>query len=407
MSVTDSSSYSGFLSIPTEIRCQIYDYLLTEPHAITISAGYTTCFGNRIQDRARKTEIPGLPLDLAPLARRHHDASLLSVAKPPTIAVENGHMEDIEGEKLGFPGAVALMLTSRLINDELNDCVRRRRHIAQARSTVDADGVVHDNEEDQEGLSLYVSYPYGVLVLKHQYPYLLKQARRVYISGYYTPQQENQVDPRDLQTSHDERLTPSSSFAAPSFTTPSSGPATSFTRSSSRRTARHGVSVNASRPRLRLDPPLPRESRQTTSIHTTFPSFSASTSAEAPAALAHLITTLFPKQTTPLTKLTTRILFPGEDSYGSVWGDDNSPVSHILRSIRGGKIDMKVLRGSLGTGLRLTARPKPETRIVSTSWVNWKKGDVAARGAAGMVRRAGGRLGVSDLDAFLMGEEGA
>jgi len=68
---------------------------------------------------------------------------------------------------------------------------------------------------------------------------------------------------------------------------------------------------------------------------------------------------------------------------------------------------MKVLRGSLGTGLRLTARPKPETRIVSTSWVNWKKGDVAARGAAGTVRRAGGRLGVSDLDAFLMGEEGA
>jgi hypothetical protein len=68
---------------------------------------------------------------------------------------------------------------------------------------------------------------------------------------------------------------------------------------------------------------------------------------------------------------------------------------------------MKVLRGSLGTGIRLTARPKPETRIVSTSWVNWKKGDVVARVGAENVRRAGGRLGVSDLDAFLMGEEGA
>jgi hypothetical protein len=409
MSVTDSS-YSGFLSIPTEIRCQIYDYLLTEPHDITISAGYTTCFGNRIQDRARKTEIPGLPLDLAPLARRRHDAALLSVANPPTIAIDNGHMEDIEGERLGFPAPFALSLTSRLINDELNDCVRRRRHIAQARSTVDADGVVQDDGEAKEGLSLYVSYPYGVLVLKSQYPYLLKQARRVYISGYYTPQEEDGLDSRESETSDSERLTPSNSFAAPSFTTPASGPTSSFPRSSSnssRRTARHGVSINSSRPRLRLDPPLSRESRHTTSVSTAFPSFSASTSTEAPAALAHLIATLFPKHTTPLTKLTTRILFPGENSYGTVWGDDNSPVSHILRSIRGGKIDMKVLRGSLGTGIRLTARPKPETRIVSTSWVNWKKGDVVARVGAGNVRRAGGRLGVSDLDAFLMGEEGA
>jgi hypothetical protein len=66
---------------------------------------------------------------------------------------------------------------------------------------------------------------------------------------------------------------------------------------------------------------------------------------------------------------------------------------------------MKVMRGSLGTGLKLTARPKPDTRIVSTSWVSWKNGDVGRRVGAGPVRRAGGRLGVSDLDAFLMGEE--
>jgi hypothetical protein len=66
---------------------------------------------------------------------------------------------------------------------------------------------------------------------------------------------------------------------------------------------------------------------------------------------------------------------------------------------------MRVMRGSLGTGLKLTARPKPETRIVSTSWVNWKNGDVGGRVGAGSVRRASGRLGVSDLDAFLMGEE--
>ena len=66
---------------------------------------------------------------------------------------------------------------------------------------------------------------------------------------------------------------------------------------------------------------------------------------------------------------------------------------------------MKVLRCNLGTGLRLTARPKPETRIVSTSWVNWKKADFAAAGTLGGTRRAAGRLGLGDLDGFLMGDE--
>ena len=63
---------------------------------------------------------------------------------------------------------------------------------------------------------------------------------------------------------------------------------------------------------------------------------------------------------------------------------------------------MKVLRGSLGTGLRLTARPKPDMRIVSTSWVNWKKGLVPVGTRSNMQRE--GKLGTEDLDAFLIGE---
>ncbi|EOA88460.1 hypothetical protein ACJQWK_01752 [Exserohilum turcicum] len=400
------NTYSGFLSLPTEIRCQIYDYLLAEPYAITISAGYTTCRGSGLRDCARKTEIPGLPPNLVPLARRRHDASLLSVAKPPTIAIDGGNIDDIEGEKLGLPAPLALSLTSRLVKDELSDCIRRRRHILQARSSVDTDGVPQDDGESREGLSLYVSYPYGVVVLKSQYPYLLKQARRVYISGYYTAAQEEEPMPSD--PSDTEHLTPSSSIAANSFNTPASGPTTSFLRASgpsARRPVRHGASVNSSRPRLRMGVPLPRESRRSSNIAIAFPPFSKSTANHAPTALAHLISTLFPKDVAPLTKFTARILFPGENTYGSVWGDDNSPVTHILRSICGGKIDMKVLRCNLGTGLRLTARPKPETRIVSTSWVNWKKGDFMAADSLGTGRRTVGTLGVSDLDGFLMGDE--
>ncbi|KAE8825222.1 hypothetical protein HRS9139_08332 [Pyrenophora teres f. teres] len=364
------STYSGFLSLPTEIRCHIYDYLLSEPQAVTVSAGYLTCSGNRILDTARNREIPGLPTSLTPVARRGHDKSLLAFATPPTIPIDHGreNVDDDAGEKLGFPAPVALLLTSHLINDEMADCMRRRKRLAEARSKTDADGVIQDDANDKEGLTLYVSYPYGVLVLKSLYPYLLKQARRVYVSGYYTPPGETEP----LDTNNGESLTPDSSLATTSFNTPASGPRRLF------------------------------EIRQMNQIRALFPSFSSSTSEHAPAALADLILTVFSKNPTPLTKFTARILFPGENTYGSVWGDDNSPVTHILRNMSGGKIDMKVLRGALGTGLRLTARPKRDTRIVSTSWVNWKKG-LVPRGRRGN-NWVEGKLGTEDLDTFLVGD---
>ncbi|EUC40206.1 hypothetical protein COCMIDRAFT_109427 [Bipolaris oryzae ATCC 44560] len=399
---TPDSTYSGFLSLPTEIRCQIYDYLLAESYAITISAAYTTFHGTRIQDRARKTEIPGLPLHLAPIARRGHVASLLSVAIPPKIDLEDGQMDNVADENLGLSAPLALSLTSHLVNDELRDCMRRRKHMLDARAEYDDDGVLLDDEENAEGISLHVSYPYGVLVLKSQYPYLLKQARRVYVSGYYTPLLEE--EPTVPDPSDSEHLTPSSSLAIPSFNTPVSGPTTSFIATpsnSARRPPRHGANRSPSRPRLRMGAPLPCQSRHNTHIYTAFPVFSKSTATHAPVALAHLVSTIMPKTLGSLTKFTARILFPGENTYSCVWGDDNSPVTHILRSICGGKIDMKVLRCNLGTGLKLTARPKPWSRIVSTSWVNWKRGDLPAEGGPNVARRASGSLSVLDLDDFL------
>ncbi|KAF1937234.1 hypothetical protein EJ02DRAFT_469845 [Clathrospora elynae] len=400
---TTDSTHSGFLSLPTELRCHMYDYLLADEHAITISAGYITSFGNRIQDRARKTDIPGLPVHLAPLARCHHDASLLSVAEPPTIAIDDGCMDDINGEKLGYPAPFALLLTSRLINDELTDYMRGKRRIARARST-DTVGTTHPVEDDKEGLSLYVSYPYGVLVLKTLYPFLLKQARRVYISGYYAPKDEEPISPLSPEASDDESLTPTSSFAT-SFSAPA--PLQTFRRRTPSnnawtRAASHSVSANPTRPRLRIDPPPPRQQRDASRTTTLFPSFSNTTAALAPAALTLLVRTLLPPEPTQLVKLSARILYPGEKSYGSVWSNDESPVSHILRNICGGNIDMQVKRGSLATGLLLTARPKPEARVVSTSWENWKAGTTVRNGP---VRRPMGQMSVGDLDSFLTGEQ--
>lgn len=397
--------YSAFLSLPTEIRCEIYDYVLAESHSVTISAGYITVFGQRIQDRARKCDIPGLPLDLAPLARRHYDASLLSIAKPPEIAIDQVAMGEVEKEAgtLGMPAPLALQLSCHLVSDELKDYIRGKRAIkaARARSACDEDetkGV----DDDNEGLSLYVTYPYGVLVLKSMYPYLLKQARRVYISGYYTTAKE--IEPLSPSSSsdasdEDERLTPANSFEiAESFNSARAN--RSFRRSraittSANRTTRSATTTTTTttpRPRLRLDPPILQRSRSRTKP--TFPPFSAPAHALAPTALGLLIRTLLPDTPTQLTKLSARIIYAGENSYNGVWSDASSPVSYMLRNICGGKIDMKIKRSALGTGMCLTARPHPEARVVSTSWENW-------RGGAGRRRR---ELEGLDLDRFLVGE---
>ncbi|KAF2128848.1 hypothetical protein P153DRAFT_367176 [Dothidotthia symphoricarpi CBS 119687] len=388
MSITSESSsidraYSAFLALPTELRCHIYDFLLADSQAVTISAGYVTIFGNRIQDRARKTEIPGLPLDFAPIVRRHYDASLLSVANPPEIPIDNGWMSEVGEGKLGYPAPLALLQTSRLVNDELQDYMNKKKAIAQAQTSDESED--DEEEEDEEGLSLYVTYPYGVLVLKSMYPFLLKQAKRVYITGYYSSPKDAEPEIEERHEASDEELLTNSVEDSESF-----GPRRirSFVRLAAGRT--RSSTSPTSRPRLRLCGAHRSHQSSIPEIKTLFPSFSSKTMAHAPDALAHLVRTLLPPSPTQLVKLSARIVYPGE--YKFVWSDD-SPVTHIMRSICGGKIDMQVKRSSIGTGLYLVARPKTDGRMISTSWVNWRVSP----------EKRGG-VDVEDLDGFLIEE---
>jgi hypothetical protein len=241
--------YCAFLSLPTEIRCEVYGYLLAESHAITISAGYTTSFGHRIQNRARKHSIPGLPLDLAPLVRHTRDASLLSASNPPEVPLDSVVSSNVAPgtDMLGMSAPLALLLSCRQVNDELTDFKRGRKQIKTARARLmnpDATGDESVAADDTEGLALYVTYPYGVLVLKSMYPYLLKQARRVYISGYYTSPAS--TPPTSASSSFEAQ--PSHSFAvAESFGAPTSG--RSFLTSS-----RLGISRTRTRTRSAISP---------------------------------------------------------------------------------------------------------------------------------------------------------
>lgn len=100
--------------------------------------------------------------------------------------------------------------------------------------------------------------------------------------------------------------------------------------------------------------------------------------------LGSLIAALFgPDPKYEIRKLELRIYYPGQDSYSTVWGDDNSPTVIALRNIYAGEISIEVWRGQKGTGVYLSAtKPMLESlegegrkkRMVSTVWRRLEEG---------------------------------
>lgn len=429
------SSYSGLLSLPTELRCHIYDYVLSDSQAITISVGHVTKSGSRVQTFPRKTDIPGLPHHLIPLAKTQYDASLLHAANPPQISIEHGWPRSLGAEvALPFPAPLSLSSTCHLINDEMTDYKRRRAQlrIAQANATrpptysknaqqwvksssPSSHSPIPTNnaikEANEEGLSLYVSYPYGILVLRSLYPYLLKQASRVYIAGYHAPREDTPPSsPRSTGSFSSDggdspRLTPTNSFeAVPSFRRSLRRRSVSriFSRQRSTATQQENPGSSPTRPRLRLD----TDNRRLSTIETPFPTYPSETTTIANGLLSQLTRTVLPPEPTPMVKLTTHILYPGDNSYSNLWSDINSPVIHMLRNMCGGRVNIRTVNGSSFVGLIMTAEPNPQARIVSNTWEKWKAGGNGTRGTQGgaqrgvtrMRRRAGEEL--EKLDQF-------
>jgi hypothetical protein len=326
-------------------RHQIYDHCLADTNTITITAAPITVFGHRIKDRARKTPIPGLPLDLAPLVKYTYDASLLSISNPATIELDCGKEANKISDELPYPAPLALLQSCRQIHAELADYMRRKKATP-----------------GKGGLSLYVTYPHGVLVLKTLYPHLLRQARNVYISGYYLsppppPPTSKPADDERGRGATDIRLLQSIPLLNSYF--------------------------HASPPtRLRIGSPPPTPSPpRSPPPHTTLPAYPASTAELAPLALAALVKTILPSTPAPLfRKLEARILFPGCDSYRTVWSDDNGPIVQMLRNTAGGRIDMEVSRGRSGNAVVMKTEPKTGGRVVSTCWKGLGHGSEAVEG---------------------------
>jgi hypothetical protein len=292
---------SFLLRIPTELRLQIYDYCLADGKCVTITAAPVTVFGQCIRDTARR-DIYGLPRQYSPLVRCGYDPTLLSLAKPVTINLDGGAASRPRPcDRLAYPAHLALVKTCHMIRGELRDYMRKRRL-----------------DLGSGGLSIYVTYPYGVVVLKELYPFLLCQAKNIYISGYHNVAKHA----LDQPTRNSRR-----------------------NRQSVAR-ARNSGSTIAPRKSPYVDPRIGPEPML---------------------ALENIVRSVSSLKQGLLAKIEARILYPG-DSQSNLWGDESGPVVNILRTLSGGKIDMDVRRGRRGCGIHLRAEPDPHGRNVRTYW---------------------------------------
>ena len=176
----------------------------------------------------------------------------------------------------------------------------------------------HFKSKSSRDTSLFVSYPHGLNVFQTMCPDMIRQAKSLHIAGTY-----NSTYRRQAQPPVDAPITP---------------------------------------------PQSPKSKAM---------AFAVPDAVEQLTNLIH--STMGPDPTSALSKLEMRIYFPnpcdGQDSYYSVWGDDNSPICIVLRNICGGFIDMECWRGRNGTGVHLSVRPNPDkSRVISTVWRRLKEG---------------------------------
>ncbi|CAK1361448.1 hypothetical protein CB0940_03177 [Cercospora beticola] len=172
----------------------------------------------------------------------------------------------------------------------------------------------HFSIPTQRGTSLWVQYPSGLHILHTTTPQLLRQSRSVHLAGSYTPRHYCPSRVARLGTRHALPQEPLQGKLVPD----SEKQLEQLVRSCLGRDLQHSVDL-----------------------------------------------------------IEMRIYYPGENSYSTVWGDDESPVVVALRNIDRGEIDIEVWRGQQGTGVRLCAKRSPEEdkkRVVSTVWRKLEEG---------------------------------
>ncbi|OJD28869.1 uncharacterized protein BKCO1_1060001 [Diplodia corticola] len=313
------------LDLPVELRLLIYDYALFSHDHVTIGTGLKPSFASPVDsgyasDDGRDSDelIPGLPSDFEPVVLPRFDPDFLHLEQPPIFdhctrdqdeATAAAADDDDERDpiarlraKLPFASPLALLQTNRQIRDELNWHLKSQR------------------TQDRK-LSLYMTYPYGLLVFQHLCPDLIRLARSVHISGYYYPTSAHGLveGPPACQWIHRRYTQPPP-----------------------------------------IDVPVIQDANTALGLLT--------------------LTTLGEGPKIPVEELELRIYHPGPKGNDQIWRGENpsSPICVALRNTCGGLIDSSVLQGGRGAGAWLKIKPNEERRILTQRWRRFTDGNSKA-----------------------------
>ncbi|KAI7232983.1 hypothetical protein KC330_g5652 [Hortaea werneckii] len=161
---TTSIEPCQLLSLPTELRLEIYNYLFPSSDIITI--GTAELHGPRHeviyrQYASGKSPSKDAPPGHEPLIVNGYNANLLHPTRPAKIHLPRRNQD----EDATITPTTRLRLVCRQIARELAQHFPPNPHPAH----------------------LFFSYPYGLHILHSRHPSLLSQARTVNLTGIYTP----------------------------------------------------------------------------------------------------------------------------------------------------------------------------------------------------------------------------
>jgi hypothetical protein len=178
------------LSLPIELRLQIYNWALVETSDVTVTVAERE--HNTFDDSESVSTIEGLPGSYVPVIRNEYDAELLKVGMPTTLpplgldqlgvnaSMDSGYGSFGSCDRTPSSGynlrsaasqpaippltSLSILLTNKQIHEEFSLHIK---HPTASHST------------------LHVTYPYGIIVLQELYPALLRHCEKVCVSGYY------------------------------------------------------------------------------------------------------------------------------------------------------------------------------------------------------------------------------
>lgn len=225
------------------------------------------------------------------------------------------------------PPLISLLRTCRQIRNELESPVFRFYYAGQK------DGPSRNTSPRSSppptapplGMSIFVTYPYGLIVLREHYANLLKYARSINISGYIEDMDE------DAQ-SH-------SSYA--------SYPARMLTSRSGSPEAPHEGDTDAE---IELEE-------------------TAIAKEEAAYTFKTLVRNCFSVDPHPVfASLQMRLYCEGSTAYINLWKDEDHPVCLVQSNTRTAIVDLDLSRGKFGCAIVIKALPSPDQKIIANHY---------------------------------------